>query len=216
LRQLDPQQMGMSITLAQLMVPSAHDHIRSLREVAGLASPPWPANLEPHLLFLGAETLAGYVVSHGRAQVIDDLEKQTTLLPFSPREHVGSVAAFPIMHANRIAGCLLLSSTESAHFQSEGRRSLINDYTQLLAPVFLPEQFYEFSQIQLWLMPSAEIQYRVSATFQQRVNGLLKEAYTASQLVTRLQAEEQIWRQIEEELLRLSYRSDRSEDARWE
>jgi len=214
LRQLDPQQMGMSITLAQLMPPSAHGYIRSLREVAGLGSPPWTPNLEHLLLFLGAETLAGYVVSHGRAEVIDDLENQTTLLPFSPREHVVSVAASPVMHANRITGCLLFSSTQPAHFQSEGRRSLINDYTQLLAPVFLPEQFYELSQIQLWPMPPAEIQYRTFANFQRRVNGLLKEAYAASQLLTRLQAEEQVWQQIEEELLRLSHQSDRSQEAR--
>jgi transcriptional regulator with XRE-family HTH domain len=208
LRQLDPQQMGMSITLAQLMPPSPHGSIRSLREVAGLGSWPWSPNLEHQLLFLGAETLAGYVVSHSRVGIINDLRDRGTLLPISQREHVVSAAACPIMHANRVAGCLLFSSTQPAHFQSDGRRSLINDYTQLLALVFLPDQFFEQSQIQLWLMPPPEIQYRTFATFHQRVNRLMKEAYAVSQLLTRPQAEEQIWRQIEEELLCLSHQQD--------
>ncbi len=205
LRQLDAHSMGMAITIAQLMSPSPQGTIRSLHEIAGLGSHPWPPNLEQRMLFLGAESLAGYVVSHGRTAFIDDLRDQMNVLPIYQTEYEVSAAACPIMHAHRIAGCLIFSSTQPAYFQSEERRSLIKDYTQLLAPVFSPEQFFEPQQIQLQLMPAPEKQYKAFATFQQRVNDHMKEAYSASQLLTRLQAEQMVWQQIEEELLYLSW-----------
>ena len=74
--------------------------------------------------------------------------------------------------------------------------------------MFPPDQFFELAQIQLWLMPPLEIQYRTLATFQQRVNVLIKEAYTASQVLTRTQIEQQVWQQIEEELLEISSLGD--------
>jgi hypothetical protein len=204
LRQFDPLRMGMSITIAQLMPPSPHGSIRSLREVAGLGNPPWSPNLENRMRFLGAETLAGSVVSHGCAEFLDDLRVQTTALPICHEEYEVSAAACPIMYANRVAGCLLFSSTQPAQFRSEGRRTLIKDYAQLLAQVFPPDHFFELTQIQLWLMPPPQIQYRTLATFQQRVNALMKEAYTSSQDLTRSQIEQQVWQQIEEELFEIS------------
>ena len=64
LEQLDPGLHGMSITLVQCMPPSnTHDNkIRSLREVAGKGTPPWDSDLTHLSLFLGMESLAGYVV----------------------------------------------------------------------------------------------------------------------------------------------------------
>jgi len=208
LRQFDPQRMGMSITVAQLMPPSPHGSIRSLREVAGLGNPPWSPNLEYRMRFLGADTSAGSVVLHACPEFVDDLRVQATALPICHEEYEVSAAGCPIMYANRVAGCLLFSSTQPAQFRSEERRSLVKDYAQLLAQVFPPDQFFELAQIQLWLMPPLEIQYRTLATFQQRVNVLIKEAYTASQVLTRTQIEQQVWQQIEEELLEISSLGD--------
>jgi len=68
LRQFDPQRMGLSIAIVQLMSPSPHGSIRSLREVAGVGNPPWSPNPEYRMRFFGAGTLAGSVVSHGCAE----------------------------------------------------------------------------------------------------------------------------------------------------
>src|SRR5262249_7362468 len=86
----------------------------------------------------------------------------------------------------------------------EGRRSLSKDYAQLLAQMFPPDQFFELAQIQLCQMPPPHIQDKTLATFQQRVNALMKEAYTNQQGLTRAQIEQQVWQQIEEELLEIS------------
>jgi hypothetical protein len=103
---------------------------------------------------------------------------------------------------------LLFSSTQPAQFRSEGRRSLSKDYAQLLAQVFPPDEFFELTQIQLWEMPPPHIQDKTLATFQQRVNILMKEAYTMQQGLTRSQIEQQVWQEIEEELLEISNRVD--------
>lgn len=202
LRQLDSHLLGMAITVAQLMPPSADGRIHSLREVAGRASSPWSSNLEHHMLFLGAESLAGHVVSHGRTEFIDDLRVQTTLLPVYQMAYEVSAAAYPIMYANRVAGCLVCSSTQPEYFHPAWRRALIQDYTWLLAPAFPPDHFFEIKQIELRLMPPPEVQYTQFVTFQRRVIALMKEAYKASDFLTRPQAEQLVWQQLEEELLR--------------
>ena len=208
LRQFDPQRVGMSIVIVQLMPPSPHGSIRSLHEMAGVGNPPWSPNLEYRRRFLGAETLAGCVVSRGYPEFLDDLRGQVTAGPIYHEEYEVSAAAYPIMYANRIAGCLLFSSTQPAQFRSGERRALIKDYAQLLAQVFSPDDFFELAQIQLWLMPPPKIQDRMLATFHQRVNVRTREAYTTQHALTRAQIEQQVWQQIEEELLETSNLGD--------
>jgi len=58
LAQLDPNNVGMSITIAVCMPPGgAECKVRSLRELTGQGTTPWPANLEPQAMFLGIESL---------------------------------------------------------------------------------------------------------------------------------------------------------------
>src|SRR5260370_195511 len=66
--QLDRQHAGMSMTLVQCMPPAPDGTIKSLREVFGRGTPPWSAELEREAMFLGAESLAGYVVSMCRPE----------------------------------------------------------------------------------------------------------------------------------------------------
>ena len=61
LRRLDPERIGMAITLVQCMPPSSDGKIHSLRESIGLGTPPWQGDLELQAIFLGAESLAGYM-----------------------------------------------------------------------------------------------------------------------------------------------------------
>jgi transcriptional regulator with XRE-family HTH domain len=201
LRQLAPQGVGLALTVAQAMPPAPGGLIRSLREVTGLGSPPWPTDLEHHMQFLGAESLVGYVASHCRAEYIDDLREQVTFLPLYRTEYEASAMACPILYANRIAGCLLCSSNQPGYFRPPARRALIEDYAQLLAAAFHAEQFFAPEQLELQLMPSRKVQQAAFATFQKRVNELMKEAFQTSRLLTRQQAEQEVWQQVEEELL---------------
>jgi hypothetical protein len=203
LRQLDPEHAGMSITVVQCMPPAQDSMINSLREVFGRGTPPWPADLEREAMFLGAESLAGYVVTHCRPEVIGDLQAEVTLLPTYKVGHEVSAAAFPLLYTNRVAGCLLVSSTIPNYFAAPGRFQLIQDYAYQIAEAFTPEQFYPLEQIRLRLMPSFEVQYPLLVTLQDRINRLMLRARSDGNHppLTRLQAEALTWQQLEEQLL---------------
>lgn len=206
LGRLDPERLGMAIRIMQCMPPSHAGKIRSLRQRIGQGTSPWPQDLDQRIMFLGAESLAGYVVAQGRPQAIDDLRVDSSFLPTSRREHEVSVMAHPLMYANRVAGCLLLFSTQARYFYSQARSALVRDYAQLITLAFHPGQFYPLEYIELQMMPSLDVQQAALATFQRRVNALMREAYSTSRSLMREQAEEIIWQQIEGELIDSYYR----------
>jgi hypothetical protein len=205
LRRLDPESVGMAITVAVCMPPAAGKRtVRSLREIMGLGTPPWPGDLEHQSMFLGAESLAGYVVSHCHPRAIDDLREPQTLLPAYQTEYEVSAAAHPIMYANRVAGCLLVSSTQPKYFVSPACMALIADYAQLIALAFRPQQFYPLEGIELHIMPPLPVQRQLLVTLQQRIMQMLKEAFADSRSLSRDEAEQLAWQQMEEELIQLS------------
>ena len=207
LRRLDPERVGMSITLVQCMPPSSDGKIHSLRESAGLGTPPWPGDLEQQAIFLGAESLAGHVVTNSHSETINDLRADNSLLPAYQTEYEVSASAHPIMYANHVAGCLLVSSTQPNYFLSQARLSLISDFTQLISLAFTPEQFYPLDSIELRIMPSLEVQRDLFTTFQQRIITLMKESLNASHPLTRFEAEESVWKQFEEDLIHTQHSS---------
>lgn len=203
LRQLDLQHAGMSITVVRCMPPAHGGTINSLREVFGRGTPPWSAELEREAMFLGAESLAGYVVSQCRPAAVGDLRTEATYLPHYKVGHEVSAAASPLLYTNRVAGCLLVASTVPNYFASSARYQLVQDYASLIAEAFTPEQFYLFEQIHLRLMPSFEVQQRVLVTLQDRIKRLMLHVQgdSARPSLTRVQAEQLAWQQLEEELL---------------
>jgi hypothetical protein len=203
LRQLDPQQAGMSISVVQCMPPAHDGRINSLREVFGRGTPPWPAELEREVMFLGAESLAGYVVSRMHPEAVDDLRAASAYLPHYKVGHEVSAAAVPLLYANRVAGCLLVSSTLPNYFALPVRFQLVQDYASLIVEAFAPEQFYSHEQIHLQLMPSFEVQQGLLVTLQDRIKVLMLAAQSESTRppLTHSQAELLAWRQLEEELL---------------
>lgn len=203
LRQLDPERIGMAITVVRCMPPSREGKIRSLREGMGLGTPPWEDDLEKKAIFLGVESLAGHVVRIGHMEAIQDL-KEATLLPAYQTEHEVSALASPILYANRVAGCLLFSSTQHNYFLSQARQALISGYTRLLALAFEPEEFYPLSLIELRLMPPIQVQRELFAEFQQRVYTVVRESYNMQRSLTYQEAEQVAWQQIEEELISMS------------
>jgi hypothetical protein len=82
LKQLDPQRVGMEITLVRCSPPSHQGKIRTLREILGRGTPPWSEDIAPRALLLGSESLAGYVTRIGRSLAIQNrkVKSPTTLL----------------------------------------------------------------------------------------------------------------------------------------
>ncbi len=195
LSQLDPGRAGLAITIVRCMASSGRRKIRSLRESVGKGTPPWAGDLEQKGMFLGAESLAGYVVTTcHEAQIQNILEDKS--LPAHQVEHEISAAAHPILYTGRIAGCVLISSTQPDYFISPARNALIGNYANLLALAIEPEEFYDPQDIELMIMPLHSVQKNYFATFRQRVTQSLTKMS-----MNNLQAEQYVWEQLEEELL---------------
>ncbi len=157
LGQLDPHQVGMALTLAQCMPPSLDGKVCSLRERSGHGTSPWSSSLEPYSLFLGAESLAGYVVSSCHPRVIQNSEENQGVLPAHWVEWERSAAAYPIFRSDRVAGCLLVSCTQPDYF-TPARQKLLLQYAELLVMVFEPHEFYDINLINLHVLPYYRVQ----------------------------------------------------------
>ncbi|GCE24317.1 hypothetical protein [Dictyobacter kobayashii] len=94
--QLDPERRGMSVWVARCMPPSGPlQKVRSMRESVGLGTTPWKGNLEQEAMFLGAESLAGSVVTSYRPGVVQDLDEEHYRLSISRITYERSIAIYP-------------------------------------------------------------------------------------------------------------------------
>jgi hypothetical protein len=203
LKQLDPERLGMIITVVRCMPPTGDGKIRSLREIIGQGTGPWNGSLEEKALLLGAESLAGYVTASCRLEQVGDLRLNKTFLPTYQAEHEISAVACPIMRASRVAGCLLFSSTQPDYFASEVYLELVNAYTRLISLAFEAADFYNPDLIDLHIMPPPEVQLVHISSFRQRVLKLMQESSNGTQRLASAQAEQIVWQQFEELLLNL-------------
>jgi transcriptional regulator with XRE-family HTH domain len=203
LTQLDPNQLGMSISIVQCMPPSPKhgDKIRSLRERAGKGTLPWTADLEHIALFLGMESLGGYASEVRHIVNIDDLTKDK-LLPAYQYEYEISAAAHPIMYGGRIAGCLSASSTQIGYFTQQ-RQSLLIAFSNLASLAFDNDDFYDPKLIELRVMPKPEFQRPILDGFRQRVSRILSTATHQRYRISNQEAEQFAWSEIEDALLTL-------------
>lgn len=199
--QLDPMRLGMAVTLAQCMPPQADGKIHSLRERIGRGSPPWTTDLDNLSIFLAMESLAGYVVQNQHSASIEDISKEK-IIPAYQTEHEVSAAAAPIMFEGKIAGCLLVSSTEINHF-TQHRMSMLNSFSNLISLGLSPHEFYPHELIQLGIQryKSAEEQRGILLTFRQRVREKVLENNRNHSMMTYQQGEECVWAEFEAEVI---------------
>ncbi|MBV8823347.1 MAG: GAF domain-containing protein [Chloroflexi bacterium] len=199
--QLDPERLGIVMWVICCMPPSGpHNKVRSLREIIGRGTPPWGGNLEQKGVFLGAESLAGNVVALLRPAIIENLDEEYSL-PATRMENEKSAAVYPILYAGRIAGVFLISSTQYNYFLPQFRSSLAQGYADLLALALDPEKFYAPKDIALCMIRSEQEQKKLFVNFRQRVANSMIEASRRGEYLNNLQADELVWRQLEEELL---------------
>jgi hypothetical protein len=203
LAQLDPNQLGMAVTLVQCMPPSERhgNKIRSMRERAGRGTFPWTADLEPMALFLGMESLAGYAVEARRIVNTDDLTKEK-LLPAYGTDFEASASAHPILLGGSIAGCLAASSTQIGYFTQQ-RQSLLVAFSNLASLAFDKEEFYDPKLVELRVMPTPKYQRPILDGFRVRVSKLLTNATHQRTRMSNTEAEQKVWIDIEESLLSL-------------
>lgn len=200
LKQLDPNRVGMEITVVRCMYNMEKRQVRSLREALGRGTPPWNRELEERTLLLGAESLAGSIVTTGRSVTIQNSQDEQNPYPARWVEGEYSAAGHPIMRGGNMAGCLLISCTQVNYF-TPARQTLIQNYADLIALAFESWEFYKREDIQLYIMPSFEVQKKVLRTFRQRVSDVLIQASRDKVSIDIKQAEQLVWQQIEEELL---------------
>jgi len=202
LEQLDPNCLGMSIWVVRCMPPSGpYNKVRSLRESVGLGTPPWSGNLEQTALFLGAESLACDVVTLCRPTIVQDIEEECLIRPTGRVEYERSVAMYPILFAGRVAGVLLVCSTQKRYFLLQVCTDLIECYADLVALAFDSQEFYAPEQIALCIMPSPEVQKASFAQFRRLVSQTMRDAAQKNQLVSNVQANMLVWQRLEEELI---------------
>lgn len=205
--QLDPNRLGICLWVVRCMPPSGpHNKVRSLRESVGLGTPPWAGNLEQQAMFLGAESLAGNVVTLCRPGIIQNLDEEHNLMPAQRVENEKSAAIYPILYAGRIAGVFLISSAQYNYFISQARTSLVQKYADLLALAFEPEDFYAPEQIALHVMPSHEEQKQYFAQFRQLIADTMIDEAHSSRSSNNAQADWKVWQRLEEDLLQYAAR----------
>ena len=202
LKRLDPDHLGLQLSIQQCMAPAYGTTVRCLRARLALGTPPWNELVEQKRFF-GAESLAGFVTSIGRQYTIVAINEKQWLPDYLP-EHAMSAVAFPIMYAGRVAGCLLVASTQPGYFSQPALLELIQNYAQLLVLAFHPEDFYDLERIELQPMPSFQVQQSYFTSLQQRILGLLKKAANDHSPLSYDVAEQEALWQVEEEFLQLS------------
>ena len=200
LEQLDPNRIGIAVTVVRCMPPSTEKKIRSLRESVGRGTSPWDSNLDQQAILLGAESLAGNAVSLGRLVVNQDLSEEHSLSPGYHGQWEESAAAAPIMLEGKVAGCLLVSSSQTNYFP-QSRQTLIESYADLIAVAFETVEFYDPRQIELGLVPFQDVQKLYLSGFRQRLSETMIQATKNRQPLTIFEAEQIVWQQFEAELL---------------
>lgn len=203
LKRLDPDRLGLQLSIEQCMAPAYGNTVRCLRERLALGTPPWSEQVEQRGRFFGAESLAGFVTSIGRQYTVVNIDKGHRPPDYLP-EHAMSAVATPIMYIGRVVGCLLVVSTQPGYFRKPALLDLIQSYALLLVLAFHPEDFYELERIELQPMPSFQVQQSYFSSIQQRILALLKKAATDQRPLSYDVAEQHALWQLAEELLQLS------------
>lgn len=206
LQHLDPDRQGLSVTLVVCVPPRPGHKVRSLREIGGLATPPWPHTLAEKPMFLGAESLVGYAIGNARPFVINSREEMT-FFPAHWTEHEQSAAAFPILQQARIAGGLIISSAQE-YFFTAPCLEIIEDYTALASTLFEAEETFAPTEIELRPMPAYKLQSPYFTGYNRRVLHKLAEASETGQQMPLAQARQLVWQDLEDVLLQVFLRTE--------
>lgn len=188
---------GLAIRVARCFWHRTENRVRSLQVVQGIGTPPWSRNLDQRAMLFGAESLAGMAIMKCRVTGTSRWAQNSLLSPLNWGEYEQSALACPLMHQTRIAGCLLMASTQPDAFR-ESHYKLIECYAHLMALTFKPDAFFDLKDIDLHVMPPYSRQKPLFDQFHQRV---YQKAQRQSLALS--EAQEQVWQEIEEEMIEM-------------
>ncbi len=187
---LDPQRQGLAITYAALMPPH-EDGIHSLREVTMHGNYPWPTLLDCRA-YLGSTTLACTAAMLQQPQTWDDLAHEARLQAFvDENEH--SAYACPVMRAGRVAGVLIISSTQPYFFKNPIVQQAVVEYARLLALALCDTDFQPSTLFNFRPMP--ELKWQRAEIRRSYVNRIVTIARTYG--LARQEAEQYVIRDME-------------------
>src|SRR5215469_11185419 len=209
LQLLDPDRVGLEISIVQCIPPAHGQKVRSLRERIRMTTRSRVQAPEERLLYLGADSLAGHVVATCQFAVIQDVQdQQQGFLPIYQREpgQEGSIAAYPIQRGGQVAGCFHAVCPQT-NFFTRARQALFQSYTYLLVLAFDQEEFYVTQDIALGVMPAPAVQSSYISNFRERVANTITEALRGGKALSLFEAERSVQQRIETELLNLAVRT---------
>ena len=79
---------------------------------------------------------------------------------------------------------------------------MIESYAELVALAVAPQDFYEPQQIELGFLPPYDVQLPHFSNFRHRVAQMMTQQTQGKRPTNIVQAEQVVWQQIEEKLLR--------------
>jgi hypothetical protein len=202
-KQLDSDRVGVAAQLVQCSRPVPHQKVQSLSVRFSWGTAPAQALPSETPRYYGADSLAGMAVATGLPAVVQDIHEAGVLFSVQQRELIRSAAAYPIQCAGRVAGSVLVLATKSLFF-TPARLTLIQHYSYLLTLAFHEPDWYALQDIALRIMPSETVQQSFLVTFNEQVNVLLSRAEQQGQTITRSQAEQMVFQQLETAFLHLS------------
>ncbi len=208
LQHLDAEHQGMAITFARLM-PEQDDGIHALRESAMRGNAPWPFDIESKV-YLGSTTLAGSAVTMQRMLIWNSTGGGDRLQVEVDDFEVSACAA-PVMRGGRIAGALIVSSTQPMFFNDPMACQAVVEYAQLLATALAERDFQLHTRLNLRPMPELRLQRNLIT--HSYVNRIL--TYARKYDISRLEAERRVGREMElefEELARTQVEQQQSQD----
>lgn len=199
--QLDPHERGMGVFLAQCVPPATPgDPIRSLRMTMGRATNAWSGAIAQSTCFFGAESQPCDALARGHLLVTTKQEGWEHIFLPGPSDilvQAEMMVSAPILQAERVAGCLCACSTRT-HAFSPHQLQVFERYSNLLAAILQPDQFYPLTHIELSLIPSFSQQRPVLKTFQERVQRRLKQATLEGKTLSLKEAEQTTWQELEQ------------------
>jgi|GEM_PF-341361 len=199
---LDSACQGLALTYARLMPVRADGSIHSLYEAEMRGQDPWPFALD-FKAYLGSTTLAGASAMLQRVQVWS-VKDEEARIPVGLDEHEKSSCAAPVMRAGRIAGVLIVSSTQPDFVRNPALPRTVGDYAHLLAAALLDSDFYLPSLVKLVPMPELDWQReRIAKSYLNRVVECARK-----QCLSFSEAEQQVLQDLEEDFERTACAQD--------
>lgn len=197
----------MALTYARLMPPRADGFIHSLYEAEMRGQAPWPFALDIRA-YLGSTTLAGAAAMRQRVQVWSKLDVETRT-PVGLDENEHSSCAAPVLRGGRLAGVLIVSSTQEDFVRNSAIPRAVGDYAHLLAAGLMDSDFYEISLLKLAPMPELPWQReRIARFYLNRVT-----EYARKQCLSFAEAEQKVLQDLEDEFERYACSQENVSDA---